>query len=347
MMTTPTMSSLQPEWSGAENLAQKQQESHRLAAAEARKRRIALRSQATRPSKMIRRSSSVMLVEPTVIGVREIARRLVIGQTVAIPTECTYESVSLMTKVPFTTSTLSKHEQQPHVYVTEHSLKDLFEANQSLFPTRQYAFRKDGQVKAIAAFNETFEVTKRLATKLWPGPVLIALALTLNENDSTEESFSEKQVYIQLRSPCHPLAVKSLQQYQNQNATSTDTTKSVLVGKSMVHWTGSQSVSAATTYVTDASACLQHGTHTAILNGESPQELFHVPTCERKLPPSRVTVDMSKRTIQVSCKSHLKLLQQTLHGKMPGSTTVQDQILQAVLHKWTVVMDGLSSVEAE
>jgi hypothetical protein len=49
MMTTPTMSTMQPEWSGAESLAiasGQKQEAHRVAAAEARKRRIALRSQA-------------------------------------------------------------------------------------------------------------------------------------------------------------------------------------------------------------------------------------------------------------------------------------------------------------
>ena len=293
-----------------------------------------------------------MLVEPTVIGVREIARRLTLGQTVAIPSECTYESVSLMKTVPLCRS----GHQQSHVYATEHSLTHLFEANQALFPKRQYGFRKDGQVKAIAVFNETFEVTKRLARKVWPGPVIIAISLGAEEDDSNEQE-AEKDVYIHLRSPCHPLAVKTIYQYQQQEPTA-NSTSTVLVGRPMTLWTGPTST-LAPQYITDATSCLQHGSCTAILNGESPQELFHVPPCERGQPPSRVSVNMSTRQVVVSSASYLRPLQQTLRmaaaapttlasGGITSTTSVQDQILQAVLQKWTVVQEGIScSVEAE
>lgn len=283
-----------------------------------------------------------MLVEPTVIGVREIARRITLGQTVAIPTECTYESVAIMNRVPVTQSGV----QQPHVYVTENSLPDFFEANHTLFPKRQYAYRKDGQVKAMAVFNEGYEVTKRLARKVWPGPVIIAIALDLDGDDTIEKDV-EKDVYIQLRSPCHPLTVKCVQQYhRDRNTNSSDL---FIVGRPIAKWTNASSPS----YFTDASSCLERGTFSAILNGESPQELFYVPTCERGEPPSRICVNMAKRQVQVSCGTHLRLLQQTLRqGATPsqGSSniTVQDQILQAVLNKWTIFQEGgACSVEAE
>jgi hypothetical protein len=293
--------------------------------------------------------TSSPLIEPTVPGVQDIARRLKQGQTIALPTECTYESVSVNKNIPI----VHQLGLQPHVYVTEKSLGELFESNATLFPMRKYAYRKDGKVQGMASFNEAFEVTRRLAPKIWPGPVVVAIVVPEAANDTTtNETMThaehEHEKYIQLRSPCHPLAVKSLQEYQYHDAAASDadsTESVVLIGRPMVQKTSSS------TYLTTAASCLDHGISTeAVLNGESPQELFHVPTCERGQPPLRVIVDVSKRQVQVTCNSYLHLLERTLRPTTAPNAPMHHRMLQAVLFKWNVVVVpdvNSCSVEAE
>jgi tRNA A37 threonylcarbamoyladenosine synthetase subunit TsaC/SUA5/YrdC len=87
----------------------------------------------------------------------------------------------------------------------------------SLLRARRYAVRdKETSVVAqVCSFSETHQVLQRLSSKLWPGPVLIYVALDTESTVSPLLQTERSNVaYVALRSPCHPLAVKVCQEYE-------------------------------------------------------------------------------------------------------------------------------------
>jgi hypothetical protein len=156
-------------------------------------------------------------------------------ETVAIPTECTYEMMQ-----PFHLGSippLSTAVQVPlHVYIPNVSIFETSSFWRRMFPKKSYALKQQSLTSAttttirtlppptIASFNESMQVVRRLASHLWPGPVLLYVqvphpipGVTITRTSwNAQESFtdaSEVQHYLALRNPCHPLSLKVCQEF--------------------------------------------------------------------------------------------------------------------------------------
>jgi hypothetical protein len=269
---------------------------------------------------------------------QEVPNRLLANETVAVPTECTYEACfRLWYKTSSNTSNnddnnnddhtdnipsainnntnssshdndqrlehqTAQHQREhqlaiPHVYVPP-SLESTF-LQGSLLRARRYAVRdkETGVVAQVCSFSETHQVLQRLSSKLWPGPVLIYVALDTESTVSPLLQMERNNVsYVALRSPCHPLAVKVCQEYercvdQHRDADSTNNDLSaVLVGLPLLESSSNNNNNdnnGNNEYVTSA---LRVGdsavaaTVDCVLNGEERREIFAVPTCEHRRP---------------------------------------------------------------
>jgi hypothetical protein len=245
----------------------------------------------------------------------------------------------------------------PHIYVHQFALEGPFW--RKFLPKRPYAVRsKEGEVFAAHAFNETQQLVRLLASKVWPGPVLIYVAIEQHLPGLTVKRHGKD--YLALRSLCHPLMVKVYQEYlsslQSQESESTPDDSmgspagdhllspnrrspslnpdSLLIGLALKQ--------NAASYVTKAT---QVGPDLPVLNGEESQDIFAVPPCEYLKPcPDSLWLDASRRLLILSRNSdtspapHLtcqQLLQALQNQK--SSKADKDRVIVAVLNKWKVV----------
>lgn len=341
---------------------------------------------------------------------QEVPNRLLANETVAVPTECTYEACfRLWYKTSANTSTNNKNDDDntdtipsanhntssdnndqrlenqtaqhqreqelaiPHVYVPA-SLESTF-LQGSLLRARRYAVRdkETGVVAQVCSFSETHQVLQRLSSKLWPGPVIIYVALDL---ESTVSPLLQKRrnniTYVALRSPCHPLAVKVCQEYercvdQHREADSTNNDLSaVLVGLPLVS-SSSNSHNTNNEYVTSALRVGDSAVAASVdcvLNGEERKEIFAVPTCEHRRPwPISLWINGRDRQVTIldssaatgTSDSDLSNVPQPLHvesvlqavrsrnysssstrAKKSPKALFRDRMVQTILSKWTV-----------
>jgi hypothetical protein len=163
----------------------------------------------------------------------------------------------------------------------------------------------------VVTFNESLIVMRLLAAKVWPGPVVINVAVGGK--------------FLPLRCPCHPLTVKVCQEFHQQDKkliASPSTAQNQFPGtpncneqegcssasKILVGWPLRMSSSDARkqegchedTFVVTAKQAVtsQHKDVTAVLNGEERREMFAVPTCEHARPfPLQLQIDAAQRTV--------------------------------------------------
>lgn len=250
----------------------------------------------------------------------------------------------------------------PHIYVHQYSLDGLFW--RKCLPKRPYAVRnKEGEVLAAHAFNETQQVLRLLASKIWPGPVLIYVAVERLVPGLTVTRHGKH--FLGLRSLCHPLMVKVHQEYQtsqqvplqSKESNSNDIVEplSPSYGNRCPRSPGSSSRSTKdvallvglalqddrASYVTKAA---QVGPDKVVLNGEDTREIFAVPPCEYGKPcPHSLWLDSSRRLVILSnpggtAATHFSShhLLQVLRNRKPPKTD-KDRVIQAVLNKWNVI----------
>lgn len=266
----------------------------------------------------------VSVVQPTVDGVTEVATRWNNGEMVAIPTECTYETYFRLDSDRSRKRLLqrSTHLTPYLLYAPDsHFLRELF-------PHRTYALRNnDGEASVVHRFNESTELLKRLAPRLWPGPLTIHVACDANLVDSSLLVRHESVSYVALRSPCHPLARRVTQEYARSHPSS------ALVGFPVFH----------EDFLLSAQAVAEgsfKNPPSAVLNGEERAEVFAVPTCEHQQPWS-VTLLVDERIRQVRLVGPTSSTTLTRDGLKQAMRdfkpkTVQDCMIHTVLSKWTV-----------
>ncbi|GAX24714.1 hypothetical protein FisN_4Hh272 [Fistulifera solaris] len=328
------------------------------------------------------------VIQPTTSGMEEVVAKLLEGQAVAIPTECTYEAVAQLNwrnpnswssriqdlsgknirqssnqatedKICYprqvsSTSVCSfssdgsatgiesdsmvsldqiKKESYdvPHVYLLPTALDGPFW--RQCFPKRPYAVKsKDGEVLAAHAFNEAQQLLRLLANKVWPGPLLIHVAMDRSFPESLTVHRHGKR-YLSLRALCHPLAVKVHQEYHAKNADD-----QLLVGVAL-RQDPSRSDGP---YITDSN---QVDFGISVLNGEERKEIFAVPTCEYGEPCSTsLWLDASRRVVILSCRGGKPLvtaeqLQKFVHHRKAPKND-RDRVIVAVLSRWSVVEES-------
>jgi len=231
---------------------------------------------------------------------------------------------------------VSASNDTPHIYVPS-SMESKYLKKE--LPPRHYAMRdKKGKIASLHTFSEPVQVLKRIASKVWPGP----LSIHVSCSDTADPSLTIRRHgvdYVKLRCPCHPLAVKVYQEYERQTQVDAE---AVLVGLALQEETN---------YVTTAASVVAHSSPggsicpAAVLNGEERKEIFAVPTCEHEKPwPVSLWVDGNTRSITIVGKqpentsvmpfmaSHIR---QALR-QVPKSKSVKDRMIQAVLCKWNV-----------
>jgi tRNA A37 threonylcarbamoyladenosine synthetase subunit TsaC/SUA5/YrdC len=324
---------------------------------------------------------------------QEVPNRLLANETVAVPTECTYEACfRLWYKTSTSTNTSNnddnnddhtdnipsasinntssitthnsndqrlehqtvQHQREhqlaiPHVYVPP-SLESTF-LQSSLLRARRYAMRdKETNVVAqVCSFSETHQVLQRLSSKLWPGPVLIYVALDTESTVSPLLQTERNGVsYVALRSPCHPLAVKVCQEYercvdQHRDADSTNNDLSaVLVGLPLLESSSTNNNSGShgnnnnNEYVTSALRVGESAvaaTVDCVLNGEERREIFAVPTCEHRRPwPISLWINGKDRQVTIldaSASATATATSSSSSNDLPQPLNVES-VLQAV-----------------
>ena len=305
-----------------------------------------------------KRARLVELVQPDVRGIQEVAHRLSQGQNVAVPTECTYELLQQHSAAPsqLRSTTAHGHKVTPHVYVTDISALETSSFWKQLLVKKAYAIKNsataaspapprrarsnsmistttadtDLHPSAIATFNETIQVIRRIAPKVWPGPVILYVqisqpvaGLSVTVGSSGEQCYtseSKVQHYLALRMACHPLTVKVCKEFYQQQSSpppspglrpkaSPDSPPSLLRSTSSSSLLSVLSASQVlvgfplrdngSSYVTTAEQVTDSAT-TTVLNGEERREIFAVPTCERGQPCQvSVWMDADRRTVRV------------------------------------------------
>ncbi|EEC44839.1 predicted protein [Phaeodactylum tricornutum CCAP 1055/1] len=325
------------------------------AAAARRKRRRALVRRTHSPKNVPTRhcgSSSPLspnrkptLIQATVEGIREISVRWTRGDTVAIPTEYPGEWSERIRRLQG-----SDLCRCPHVLVPS-SLDVPF--LKKMLPPRPYAMRgKDGVANSVHAFSESQQVLQRLATRIWPGPVNIHVAV-VDENADCSGLYSSRdgKKYLTLRSPGHPLAVKALLEQVRVDDSS------VLVGLPLYHDSGAPCTAAmnvASRLFEEHDENNSRPWPSAVLNGEERREIFAVPTCEHgRVWPISLWIDASRRlvtirgqdpgvnstTMPLSPQNVMSSLYSTSHRRNSGLSdkSMKELLIQAVVRKWKVV----------
>lgn len=193
-------------------------------------------------------SSRILKIAPDLKGIREMCVRLQEHrETVAIPTECTYEMMQpfhLRSIPPLSTVV----QVPPHVYIPNVSIFETSSFWKRMFPKKSYALKQRKSLAfassttihsppppTITRFNESMQVVRRLALHFWPGPILLYVQVphpipgvtitraSLNAQESFTDT-SEVQHYLALRNPCHPLSLKVCQEFYStiNNASEND-----------------------------------------------------------------------------------------------------------------------------
>ncbi len=318
----------------------------------------------------------------------EVVATLLEGQTVAVPTECTYEAVAQLNwrdpnswsnriqdllgngiqhssnqdmedkmyypRQVSSTSVCSfssdgsatgiesdsmisldqikkENFNVPHVYLLPTALDGPFW--RQCFPKRPYAVKsKDGDVLAAHAFNEAQQLLRLLANKVWPGPLLIHVAMDRSFPESLTVHRHGKR-YLSLRALCHPLTVKVHRDYHAKNADD-----QLLIGIALRR----DSSRSDGPYITDSN---QVDFGISVLNGEERKEIFAVPTCEYGEPcPTSLWLDASRRVVILSCRGGNPLvtaeqLQKFVHHRKAPKND-RERVIMAVLSRWSVVEES-------
>lgn len=265
------------------------------------------------------------------MGIKEVTRRWKLFEPVAIPTESTYETLVPYDKTDKVVQDLQTSTNNPncipYIHVNE-KIESIW--LQSYLPSRHYAVRAEKKnVHSICEFSESRIVLQRLAAKLWPGPVLMYIAV----DESTHLTVHNKgQEYLTLRCPCHPLSIK----LRNEFAT-LDTHP--LISLPLMDEDG---------YVCEASGVSSRNVR-SVLNGEERREFFSVPTCEYGRPwPVSIWVSSSDRQVRIvgttvpHARQHsppLTIPQVTAALGIGPTKTIKDRMVQAVLAKWRVTKE--------
>lgn len=219
----------------------------------------------------------------------------------------------------------------PHVYLLPTALDGPFW--RQCFPKRPYAVKsKDGEVLAAHAFNETQQLLRLLANKVWPGPLLIHVAMDRSFPESLTVHRHGKR-YLSLRALCHPLTVKVHQEYHSKNVDN-----NLLIGVALCRDPSRMDGP----FITDSN---QVDSGVPVLNGEERKEIFAVPTCEYGEPcPTSLWLDGSRRLIVLSCSSGKPLvtseqLQKFVHHRKAPKND-RERVILAVLSRWSVVEEA-------
>lgn len=337
------------------------------------------------------------LIQPTVDGVEVVGRRWKNGFVVAVPTECTYEAC-LAIKVPARSSTQQsfdgiRFEWQQKVdqlcQITQPplaaALQDVKEKNpycvltpgselrrhpilRECFVPHLYALRATNNDKptVMYRFNECMEILKRLASKLWPGPVLIRMGLSsqspwaetpfvsdsgppgIGENDNTSDNpyLPPYQKFVTLRCPRHPLAVKA-----RKDITSDDNTFLISLPVSHSPGISTDATSLCSTENENAfcTRARQVASRMAVLDGEDCREVFHVPTCEYLRPCQSVLwLDGRQRKITLQPSSEgvcsKSVVQAAIRypaskrwGNKEPRNRKEKMLVQAIVNKWKII----------
>ena len=340
------------------------------------------------------------LIQPTVEGVESVATRWKNGFVVAIPTECTYEACLALRVPPRTSNTQESlenaledwlqnvqqlrnitkppHSTSPHNISQrrDEEVKDPYcivtpgcelkrhPILRDVFCPRLYALRPSDVDKdaVMHRFNENMEVLERLASKLWPGPILIRLGLSSSnpwtrspfvvesrppriEEENEPHNNSSAAFYknfITLRCPRHPLAVKARKDVAaNENC--------LLVSLPIHHspqTTGEDHVQQQqqNSELAFCTRARQVAARMAVLDGEDCREVFHVPTCEYGRPcESILWLDGRQRLVTVQSASpdicNKSMVQAALrHFASKNTGNKKERMLtQAIISKWRVV----------
>ena len=234
-----------------------------------------------------------------------------------------------------------------------------------VFCPRLYALRPSDIDKesVTVRFNENMEVLERLASKLWPGPILIRLGLSssspwtrtpfvvetrpptriIDEENDPNNNYLAPPCYtkfITLRCPRHPLAVKARKDVAaNENC---------LLVSLPVHHSPQTNNEQGNNDQQETSFCTrarQVAARMAVLDGEDCREVFHVPTCEYRVPCQAILwLDGRQRvvTVQTSAGSEVcnkQMVQAALrHFASKNTGNKKERMLtQAIISKWRVV----------
>ena len=314
-----------------------------------------------------KRARLLELVPADVRGIEEICHRLSQGQSVAVPTECTYELLQQHSaSLDQLRSTAQGCKATPHIYITDISVLEASPFWKHLLVKKSYAIKNsatatsqaatprrarsnsmistmtasdnDPERPAIATFNETVQVIRRIAPKVWPGPVLLYVqvsqpvaGLTVTVCSSGEQCYtseSKVQYYVALRCACHPLTVKVCKEFYHHQllqqqpspppspglqpktppdsspnlsrSASSSSILSVLSASQVLVGSPLLRGNNSTSYVTTADQVTGDSSTFSVLNGEERREVFAVPTCELGQPcPVSVWIDADSRTVRV------------------------------------------------
>ena len=178
------------------------------------------------------------------------------------------------------------------------------------------------------AFHEGYQVSCQLAKKHWPGPLILYQQVqpTTNVLFHLPTTTFQKDLFVALQSPSHPLMARLLNDM-----------------KHVVLSTPARCQSNTNDYCTTALAVQQQYPTIHVLDGEVQRELFSVPTCTYRTPckwslwihdTSRTIV---MRGISTSDDTATTILQTLRHDSGKSPTSYREQVIRAVLRKWTVV----------
>jgi hypothetical protein len=202
--------------------------------------------------------SNVVRVHPDIEGIQEIGRRLCRGERVSVPTECTYEVLQQhqplsMQQHTAATTTCAIVATRPHIYIPDVSVLDTCHFWKQILVKKSYAIKagttsttggnscgsigsigspkSPSSMTTIATFNESVQVVRRIAAKVWPGPMILyvqvpqpipGLTVTVHTSGATEQCYTSEssvQHYLALRQACHPLTVKVCREFYSQRRT--------------------------------------------------------------------------------------------------------------------------------
>ena len=331
------------------------------------------------------------IIQPTIEGVENVATRWKNGLVVAIPTECTYEACLAVripqrqtTQHPFEGTSLQQVVDQlrkiakpphfprypevrdPYCLVTPGCELKRHPILRDVLTPKLYALRPSDVEKdaVMHRFNESMEVLERLASKLWPGPILIRLGVSssspwtqtpfvvetrpprIDENDPNHTHGRPYKNFVTLRCPRHPLAVKA-----RKDVASIE--NSLLVSLPIYH--SPQTSNDDDVGATFCTRSRQVAARMAVLDGEDAREVFHVPTCEYGRPcESVVWLDGRQRIITVQTASpdvcHPRMVQVALRqSSVPrkAGNKKERMLIQAIISKWKVVCSSSSTIEED
>jgi hypothetical protein len=223
---------------------------------------------------------------------------------------------------------------------------------QEQFPKRPYALssKQDNFVTVVHRWNESMHLLRKLAARLWPGPVVLHVAVPQPEPWTIPRGGVH---YLTLRCPCHPLAVRVGQECRrrlsitenNNNNNKEEEEEVLLLGIPLVlgtttftctnatanedansHATSTESTTTTSlppqSYMTTAEHVVKAKQADAVLNGEDRREIFAVPTCEHGQPwPVSIWINGPNRVVTIRTNKSTNL------GAFSSTTTTCTTIL--------------------